>query len=63
MPKSRVNMFYHGSASYDVEAADADAAVDEAWRLKDVESQEEFEERFNLDYTGDYDVYEDKEGP
>lgn len=60
MPKYRVNLFYHGSASYDVEAGDEDAALKEAKRLKDVESDEEFMWRLNLNLT-DADVYEDKE--
>ena len=62
MPKYRVNLFYHGSASYDVEAADEDAAVVEAKRLRDEESEEEFQERLNLDLT-DHDVYEGEEVP
>jgi hypothetical protein len=60
MPKYCVNLFYHGSASYDVEADDEDAAVVEAKRLNNLESQEEFQERLNLDFTDD-DVYEVKE--
>ena len=60
MPKYRVNLIYHGSASYDVEAADEEAAIEEAKRLNNLESEEEFRERLNLDYT-DSDVYEDKE--
>ena len=59
MPKYRVNLFYHGSASYDVEAEDAHSAIEEAKRLKDAESAELFfEDRLNLDFT-DADVYED----
>ena len=60
MPKYRVNLFYHGSAAYDVEAADEDAALEEAKRLHELETEEEFRERLNLDFTDD-DVYEDKE--
>jgi hypothetical protein len=60
MPRYEVNLFYHGSASYEVEAADEDAAVVEAKRLNNLESQEEFQERLNLDFTDD-DVYEVKE--
>lgn len=60
MPKYWVNLFYHGSAAYDVEAADQDAAVAEAKRLNSEESEEEFRERLNLDFT-DYDVGELKE--
>ena len=48
MPKYRVNLFYHGSAAYDVEVADEEAALEEAKRLN------------NLEFT-DSDVYEDKE--
>jgi hypothetical protein len=60
MPKYRVNLFYHGSSAYDVEAADEDAALEEAKRLNNSESEEEFRERLTLDFT-DSDVYEDKE--
>jgi len=60
MPKYRVNLFYHASAAYDVEAADDEAAVEGAKRLNNLESEEEFRERLNLDFT-DADVYEDKE--
>jgi hypothetical protein len=59
MRKYRVNLFFHAAATYDVEAADEDAAVAEAKRLKELESEEEFRERLNLDFTDD-DVYEDK---
>ena len=59
MPKYRVNLFYHGSASYDVEAEAEHSAIEEAKRLKDAESAELFfEDRLNLDFT-DADVYED----
>ena len=60
MPKYRVNLFYHGSASYDVEAADEDAALEEAKRIELSESEEEFHKRLILDFS-DSDVYEDKE--
>ena len=60
MAKYRVNLFYHLSAAYDVEAADEDAALEEAQRLSNLESEEEFNERSNRDYS-DADVYEDKE--
>lgn len=60
MPKYRVNLFYHGSATYDVEAADEGSAIEEAKRLNELEPEEEFRERLNLDFT-DSDVYEDKE--
>lgn len=60
MPKYWVNLFYHGSAAYYLEAADEDSALEEARRLHDSESEEEFQERLNLDST-DWDVYEDKE--
>jgi len=60
MPKYRVILYYHGSSSYDVEAADEDAALEEAKRLNNLESEEEFRERLNLDFTDDS-VYEDKE--
>lgn len=60
MPKYRVNLFYHGSASYDVEAADEFSAIEEAKRINELESDEEFKERLNLDFS-DADAYEDKE--
>jgi hypothetical protein len=60
MPKYRVNLFYHGSADYVVEAADECSAVEEAKRLGNLESEEEFRERLNLDFS-DADVYEEKE--
>ena len=60
MPKYRVNLFYHGSASYDLEAEDEDSAIEEAKRLNNLEPEEEFRERLNLDFS-DADVYEDKE--
>ena len=61
MPKYRVNLFYHGSAAYDVEAADECSAIEEAKRLNNLEPEEEFRERLNLDFS-DADAYEDKEG-
>jgi hypothetical protein len=60
MPTYRVNLFYHGSAAYDIEAADEEAAIEEAKRLNNMEPEAEFRERLNLDFT-DSDVYEDKE--
>ena len=60
MPKYRVNLIYHVSAAYDVEAADERSAIEEAKRLHDLESDEEFQERVNMDFT-DADAYEDKE--
>jgi hypothetical protein len=60
MPKYRVNLFYHASASYDVEMVDEESAIEEAHRLAQLDSPEEFYERLNLDFT-DSDVYEDKE--
>jgi hypothetical protein len=60
MPKYRVNLFYHASASYDVETPDEDSALEEARRLEQLDSPQEFYERLNLDYE-DSDVYEDKE--
>jgi hypothetical protein len=56
MPKYRVNLFYNGSASYTVEAADEDDALEEAKRLNAFEPEEAFRERLNLDYT-DSDAY------
>ena len=60
MPRYRVNLFYHGSADYQVEAADECAAIEEAKRLNDLESDEEFKERITLEFS-DADAYEDKE--
>jgi hypothetical protein len=60
MPKYRVNLFYHGSASYDVEAADKGSALGEARRLNALQPEKEFRERLILDYV-DADVYEEKE--
>ena len=60
MPKYRVNLFYHASASYEVEAADEDSALEEAKRVENSESEHEFHERLILDFS-DSDVYEDKE--
>ena len=55
-----MNLIYHVSAAYDVEAADERSAIEEAKRLHDLESDEEFQERVNMDFT-DADAYEDKE--
>ena len=60
MPRYRVNLFYHGSADYQVEASDEDSAIEEAKRLNDLESDEEFKERIILEFS-DADAYEDKE--
>jgi hypothetical protein len=60
MPKYRVNLFYHGSADYQVEAADVEAAVAEARRVKELEPEEEFRERITLIFSS-ADVYEEKE--
>lgn len=60
MVKYRVNLFYHASADYQVEAADEDSAIEEAKRLNDLESDEEFKERITLGFS-DADAYEDKE--
>ena len=60
MPKYRVNLFYTGSADYEVEAADEDSAIEEAKRLNELESDEEFNERITLEFS-DADAYEDKE--
>jgi hypothetical protein len=60
MPKYWVNLFYHASAAYDVEAADEDAAVAEAKRLNELEPEAQFRERLNMEFT-DYDVGELKE--
>ena len=60
MPKYRVNLFYHASADYQVEAADEDSAIEEAKRIEASESEEEFQKRLNLDFS-DADAHEDKE--
>ena len=60
MPTYRVNLLYHASAAYDLEAEDEVAAIEEAKRLSENEPDEEFRERLTLDYT-DADAYEDKE--
>ena len=59
MPRYRVNLCYHGSADYQLEAADEDSAIEEAKRLNELESEEDFRGRLNLDFT-DADVYEDE---
>mgnify|MGYP001583740864 CR=1 FL=1 len=60
MPKYRVIFYYHGSASYDVEAEVDYLAVQEAHLLNNLESEKEFRERLTLDFT-DARVEEDKE--
>ena len=58
MPKYRVNLIYHGSASYEVEAEDECEAVEKA-RLEQGEEDNEafFASRLNLDEV-DNDVEE-----
>ena len=60
MPRYRVGLYYHGSATYDVDAADETAACAEAKRLNDLEPQEMFREKLILDLS-DWAVSEDKE--
>jgi hypothetical protein len=61
MPKYQVTLFYHASASYDVEAADEGAALEEVDHQRQEESSEEFfRDRLILDYT-DSNIEEDKE--
>ena len=60
MPKYRVNLLYHGSAAYDVEAVDEVSAIVKAQGLRVCEPELEFLERLILDFV-DSDVYEDKE--
>lgn len=60
MPKYRVILYYHGSATYDVETADEGSAIEEAKRLNDLELEHDFRERLNLDFT-DAMVEEDQE--
>ena len=52
-----VVFFYHASASYEVEADDADEALAVARRERQNQSPEEFFEQLNLDET-DFDVEE-----
>lgn len=51
MPKYRVVFYYHASATYDVETADEASAVQEARRLKDLQSEDEFHDQLILDST------------
>ena len=60
MPKYRVTLYYHGSATYDVEADNETAACAEAKRLNDLEPEAEFREKLILDLD-DWMVEEDKE--
>ena len=62
MPKYRVIRYYHGSATYEVEAANEGAALEEADDQRQEESAEEFfRNRLILDFT-DSNIEEDKEG-
>lgn len=51
MVKYRVNLYFHASVSYDVEAADEESAVIEAQRLSQCEDDLAFCGHLNLDYT------------
>ena len=60
MPNYRVTLFYNASASYEVEAADEDSAVEKAHAVSSNEPDLDFSHRLNLDFT-DADVEEDEE--
>ena len=61
MPKYRVIRYYHGSATYEVEAANEGAALEAVETQLQAESDEEFfRNRLILDFT-DSNIEEDKE--